>query len=275
MINNISTENLDFSIELAEQLLNSSDNFPVDFDLLWRWCGYSRKDKGKQMLAKNFEDGIDYRLHQVGETREDGSFSHYWTKIELTTDCAKEFGMLAQTDKGKLVRKYFIAAEKKLKANSKRKTQLELLLESVQALVELERVQQDHENRITAIEQIQSQAKQDFLALPACKEKAIPMPDRSKINYIIRTKARRDNVEIKSLWSRAYTELSYRCHYNVRARVRLSKLKKLDQIEKDGMMGKFYAIVSEIYVTEETTATIVENEPPTVDAEVVENVIYF
>jgi hypothetical protein len=36
------------------------DAFVVDFDNIWKWCGFTRKDNAKRLLEKNFEKDIDY-----------------------------------------------------------------------------------------------------------------------------------------------------------------------------------------------------------------------
>ncbi len=65
-----------FNIELAKQLVESYEEFPVDFDLLWQWCGYSRKQKAKDMLIRNFEENFDFELTQSGELRPQGGYSN-------------------------------------------------------------------------------------------------------------------------------------------------------------------------------------------------------
>ncbi|MGL6340190.1 MAG: hypothetical protein ACRC80_13760 [Waterburya sp.] len=138
------TDNLlTFTRDFALSLVKSSEQFPVDFDGLWQWCGYTRKDSGKKLLDKNFELDFDFRLRNLAETREDGSFSHYRQEISLTLDAAKQFAMLAQTGQGKQVRRYFIEAEKELKSIKRiqPKTALELAKEQVKILEALELAQ--------------------------------------------------------------------------------------------------------------------------------------
>lgn len=52
----------DFNIRLARALVESDEDYPVDFDELWRWCGYSRKNNAKRVLLDNFEKGLDYEV---------------------------------------------------------------------------------------------------------------------------------------------------------------------------------------------------------------------
>jgi hypothetical protein len=39
-----------FSQELAQQLVESHEQFPVDFDLAWVWMGYARRDAAVRKL---------------------------------------------------------------------------------------------------------------------------------------------------------------------------------------------------------------------------------
>ena len=51
---------VEFSRELALSMLQSSEEFPVDFDQGWRWIGYSTKQKARNKLFNNFESETDY-----------------------------------------------------------------------------------------------------------------------------------------------------------------------------------------------------------------------
>ena len=90
-----------FDLALATQLVSSQEDFPVDFDELWLWVGYSRKDNAKATLVKNFEEGLDFEILIAQELRPQGGYSNREV-IKLTTDAAKEFALLAQTDNGKV-----------------------------------------------------------------------------------------------------------------------------------------------------------------------------
>jgi anti-repressor protein len=105
--------NLVFSQSLAISLVNSPDQFPVDFDLAWAWLGFFDKQTGKKSLDKSgFNLSIDYRLGKVTHTKPDGSFSHISHQIDLTTECFKKWAMMAGTEQGKQVRLYFLECEK-------------------------------------------------------------------------------------------------------------------------------------------------------------------
>ncbi len=99
---------MDFSIELAKNFLESDEQFPVEFDLAWQWLGYTRKDSALDTLKSYFEEYLDFSGYNR-KNPQGGRPSHCY---RLTVDCFKELGMLAKTEKGKLVRKYFLECER-------------------------------------------------------------------------------------------------------------------------------------------------------------------
>lgn len=104
---------MEFSHDAADALLNSADQFPVDFDNAWQWVGYSTKQKAKNKLIRNFEQEIDYVSFNQTVEREIGASVR--EVIMLTIDCFKSFCMMAGTQKGKEVRRYYLQIEKEAK----------------------------------------------------------------------------------------------------------------------------------------------------------------
>jgi hypothetical protein len=41
---------------------DSKKDFVIDFDSVWRWTGFSRKDKAKNILTKHFTSEVDYKV---------------------------------------------------------------------------------------------------------------------------------------------------------------------------------------------------------------------
>lgn len=110
---------MDFNIELAQGLLDSPEQFPVDLLQAWVWLGYSTKQKALNTLESYFEEGVDYifitsefnnqdKNNQQVKKAPSGRSSHLYF---LTTNCLKEFGMIARTPQGKLIRGYFLECE--------------------------------------------------------------------------------------------------------------------------------------------------------------------
>jgi phage anti-repressor protein len=101
MANNIVT----FSQQIAQQLSDSAERFPVDFDLAWQWMGYARRDNALRRL-KHFKEGDLFR--KVEEKTAGRSIQRFW----LTVDCFKSMAMMAQTEQGDKVREYFLECER-------------------------------------------------------------------------------------------------------------------------------------------------------------------
>ena len=125
---------MDFNIELAQELLESSDAFPVPLDRAWVWLGYATKQKALITLESYFEENVDYVFkisdpnsqdenNQMVKKPSGGRSSHLYF---LTVNCLKEFGMIARTEQGKQIRKYFLECEKLAKEQSQHKSVLSL-----------------------------------------------------------------------------------------------------------------------------------------------------
>jgi len=121
-----------FSPAIAEQLYISTEQFPVDFDDAWQWLGYSKKDKALDTLKSYFIEGEDFAFLQKGEWRQDGRSSDLYS---LTVNCFKEFGMIARTVQGKLVRKYFLECETRMKQLAELVPMLEAKIDDLQTYI--------------------------------------------------------------------------------------------------------------------------------------------
>ena len=95
-------------------LLRSTEDFPVDFDDAWQWVGYSRKNNAKAaLLGAGFLEGTDFQILLINQ--QNSGRGRPIEQIFLTVDCFKSFAMMAGTDRGRQVRKYFLDCEKQLK----------------------------------------------------------------------------------------------------------------------------------------------------------------
>jgi phage anti-repressor protein len=102
---------MDLTPEAIFGLLKSTDNFVVDLDDAWQWIGWREKRDAKDVLTRNFEEGVDFS--GFGTKSSSGGRPSEW--ILLTTDCFKSLAMMAGTSQGKAVRKHFLDCEKQLK----------------------------------------------------------------------------------------------------------------------------------------------------------------
>lgn len=154
---------LEFSKELAMQLVESTKDFPIDLDVAWQWIEYSRKDSAKRhFLQSNFLKGIDYEVFHT--TVENSNGGRPTETILLSVECFKMWAMMANTSQGLKVRKYFLECEKIAKQKAytvKPMSPAELIIAQGQALLKLE--QEAAATKAIAIE-ADAKAEQAILA---------------------------------------------------------------------------------------------------------------
>jgi len=113
----------DVEVFYTNVVKDSDDEFCIDLDTLfenetgemipiWKWVGFSRKDHAKRKCINSLAKEIDYLLLLKGERniRHGGQNK---IKILLTKDGFKQLLMLANTERGKQIRLYFIDVEKR------------------------------------------------------------------------------------------------------------------------------------------------------------------
>jgi phage anti-repressor protein len=91
---------------------NDDSKFVIDLDDVWPWLGFSKKDKAKNLLMKNFEKDIDFTCSTLHpEEREQVHGGHNKETILLNVSTFKGLCMLANTEKGKKTRRYYSKME--------------------------------------------------------------------------------------------------------------------------------------------------------------------
>lgn len=152
----------DFNRDLALALVESSEQFPVDLDDAWGWLGYATKQKAMRKLEQNFEECLDYNINQTVKVQTEGkrTVSRPYTQIQLTVECFKSMGMMAGTEQGKQIRKYFLECEKIAKQKSDTLTELQILARTVAQMAE-------HEQRVLAQEKQLKLAEARLTAIEA------------------------------------------------------------------------------------------------------------
>lgn len=97
----------------------NGEHFPVDLDLAWSIPGYADKGKAKRRLtskSSHLIEGIDYKIDKgvpLTRTGKSELSGRSGDKVVLTCDAFKQLCLIAETEKGRLIRQYFIEAEKK------------------------------------------------------------------------------------------------------------------------------------------------------------------
>ena len=85
-------------------------DFIIDFDNVWKWCGFSRKSDGKRVLDKHFVNEADYIiLRQPPQNSKEGG--RPVEKITLTVNTFKKFCLKANTKKADEIHDYYIKLE--------------------------------------------------------------------------------------------------------------------------------------------------------------------
>ena len=89
---------------------NPLTDFIIDFDDVWKWCGYTRKDQSKRVLEKHFVVNVDYKilLRSAAEQVHGGSNKE---KISLNILTFKKFCLKADTKKADEIHNYYIKLE--------------------------------------------------------------------------------------------------------------------------------------------------------------------
>ncbi|MEH2148242.1 hypothetical protein [Nostoc sp.] len=98
---------LTFDQSLALSLYQSDDLFPVDLDDAWQWLGYAKKQNAKDALDSKFIENEDFI--RAGVKSNAGRPSEV---LLLSVECFKMLGMIAGTEQGKAIRKYFLECER-------------------------------------------------------------------------------------------------------------------------------------------------------------------
>jgi hypothetical protein len=133
-----------------------SDDFVIDLDDIWVWLGYTKKDKGKDLLKKYFKVEHDFKII-FPDVRENSKAGRPSEKIMLNIKTFKKMCLKANTSKANEIHEYYIKLEETLhelidEESNELRLQLEekeheleekdLILEEQEAILEL----QDKEN---------------------------------------------------------------------------------------------------------------------------------
>lgn len=87
-----------------------STDFIVDFDKVWEFIGFTRKDNAKRLL-KNLKENIDYTTTTVHIKQTKGSGGHNNETILLTINAFKKLCLSANTEKSSQIIDYYIKLE--------------------------------------------------------------------------------------------------------------------------------------------------------------------
>ena len=63
-------------------------DFVIDFDVVWKWLGFTRKNDAKRLLEKHFTIDIDYNIKKISHKREVLNPENYFEKPATATSVA-------------------------------------------------------------------------------------------------------------------------------------------------------------------------------------------
>lgn len=126
---------------------DSKKDFVIDFDSIWQWLGFSRKDHAKRILENYFKIEMDYIVAhpRAGERKNEGGYNK--EQIMLSVKTFKSFCLKAKTDKASQIHEYYIKLEEIFhelldEESSELRDQLsktQTLLESTESALRIER----------------------------------------------------------------------------------------------------------------------------------------
>ena len=109
---------------------DKKNDFVIDFDNVWKWLGFTRKDSAKKLLEKFFTIEIDYKtvFRQQAENLNGGRPKE---NIMLNVNTFKKFCLKADTKKADEVHDYYIKLEELLQETlNEETTELKLQLQN-------------------------------------------------------------------------------------------------------------------------------------------------
>ena len=138
---------------------NQLTDFIIDFDDVWKWCGYTRKDQSKRVLEKHFVVDVDYKVvfRQPAENSKGGRPTE---KISLNILTFKKFCLKADTKKADEIHNYYIKLETILQETLNEESN-ELRLQLEEKNEELENSQQVLATKDKQIETLQIDLNQE------------------------------------------------------------------------------------------------------------------
>ena len=88
-----------------------TDDYPINLEHVFKMIGFANKENAKRTLKNNFTEHEDYKIALVrrDERKNEGGFNK--EDVMLNVDTFKNLCMLAKTDRGKAIRKYYVKLE--------------------------------------------------------------------------------------------------------------------------------------------------------------------
>jgi hypothetical protein len=140
---------------------NQKNDFVIDLDNVWKWLGFSTKQKAKLLLEKQFINESDYKLliNQQVKQSDHIKGGHNKETIMLTIRTFKLFCLKAGTKKAEQIHEYYIKLEEILQEIVQEESN-ELKLQLEQKTNQLEQKTNQLEQKTNQLEQKTNQLEQ-------------------------------------------------------------------------------------------------------------------
>ena len=163
------------------------------------------------------------------------------------------FTLLAMGFTGKKALKFkldyiaaFNAMEKALKEQKKPLSQLEILVQSAQALLEQSMRINNVEKRLDAIEQERDENGKLLLSVSMSSDVLPEMSMRNNIRQLVNKYSSATNTNQRDIWHKIYDQLYYLYGISVKAYKKDKRETSLDVAERNNFLDKIYNIISNI-----------------------------
>ena len=97
---------------------DNPNDFVINFDDIYKWIGFNRKDNAKRLLIKEFTENMHYKIlllareeQKINQIIDENRGGHNQEKILLTINCFKKFCMKACTKEADKIYDYYIKME--------------------------------------------------------------------------------------------------------------------------------------------------------------------
>lgn len=153
-------------------------------------------------------------------------------------------GELAMSFKEKYI-EAFNEMEHKLKESQKPLSQLEILVQSAQALLEQEQRITRVEEKLEAMEQERIENTEKLLAAPISNEKTPELSLRDNIRQLVNQYASSTGINHQDVWHKVYNQLYFLYHINLKAYKKIKKNETyLEVAERNLLLDKIFIIIS-------------------------------
>lgn len=207
------------------------------------------KDHDKVMRdIKNLSCSEEFRAANFG----DSSYTSQQNKeLPMSVMTKDGFSFLVMGYNGKKAASFkeayiaaFNAMEKELKEQAKPKSQLEIIVESAQALLEQSRRMDKIESRLDAMEQEREENTRLLLSVSVSQNELPKQSIRNKIRELVNKYSSAMNIKQGDVWHSVYNQLYYLFNISVNSYKRKKKESNLDVAERIGFIDKIYDIIS-------------------------------